>query len=220
MLNKAHHVINHDEPVRAREFPAHGHQAMQQESPLAGLAGAIGKHERRYSEAFRFRELPFREIAMLRAAPDTPGLAHAISELTGCALPLSANTVMESEAYSIWWLGPDEWLIHSKHARAPALERGLSPLAATQFVTSVDVSSGYTTFEISGKHARTVLQKGCPLDLHPSVLQAGQCAQSHYFKAGVVLRPLSSDSYELVVRRSFADYFYQIMLDAADEFLK
>jgi sarcosine oxidase subunit gamma len=60
-----------------------------------------------------------------------------------------------------------------------------------------------------------VLSRGCPLDLHPQVLAVGQCAQSHYFKASIVLIPVSDDTFELVVRRSFADYFCRIMLDAA-----
>jgi hypothetical protein len=60
-----------------------------------------------------------------------------------------------------------------------------------------------------------LLARGCPLDLHPRVLARGQCVQSHYFKASIVLVPLGSDSYEIVVRRSFADYFCRIMLDAA-----
>jgi len=46
-------------------------------------------------------------------------------------------------------------------------------------------------------------------------LARGQCAQSHYFKASIVLVPLGSDSYEIVVRRSFADYFCRILLHAA-----
>jgi sarcosine oxidase subunit gamma len=59
-----------------------------------------------------------------------------------------------------------------------------------------------------------LLARGCPLDLHPRVLARGQCVQSHYFKASIVLVPLGSDSYEIVVRRSFADYFCRILLDA------
>jgi sarcosine oxidase subunit gamma len=219
MLNKAHLTVADDERTRARIYPAPVQLDSRQQSSLVGLADAMAAHARRYSDAFRFRELPFREIAMLRADPGNPSLEQALEQLTGCSLPLTANTVAENEAYSVWWLGPDEWLIHSKQVQTPTIEHGFHPLAASRFVVSVDVSSGYTTFEIGGQHARDVLQKGCPLDLHPRVMQIGQCAQSHYFKAGVMLRPVSAKCYELVVRRSFADYFYRIMLTAADEFL-
>ncbi|EEP84790.1 sarcosine oxidase gamma subunit [Burkholderia mallei GB8 horse 4] len=65
------------------------------------------------------------------------------------------------------------------------------------------------------RRARDVLARGCPLDLHPRVFGVGQCAQSHYFKASITLVPTGDDSYDIVVRRSFADYFCRIMLDAA-----
>ncbi|WP_306171542.1 sarcosine oxidase subunit gamma, partial [Burkholderia pseudomallei] len=80
---------------------------------------------------------------------------------------------------------------------------------------AVDVGSGYTVVEVSGARARDVLARGCPLDLHPRVFGVGQCAQSHYFKASITLVPTGDDSYDIVVRRSFADYFCRIMLDAA-----
>lgn len=62
---------------------------------------------------------------------------------------------------------------------------------------------------------RDVLARGCPLDLHPRVFKPGQCAQSHYFKTSIVLVPTGDDAFEIVLRRSFADYFVRIMLDAA-----
>ncbi len=62
---------------------------------------------------------------------------------------------------------------------------------------------------------RDVLARGCPLDLHPRAFKPGQCAQSHYFKSSIVLIPTGDDAFEIVVRRSFADYFVRIMLDAA-----
>ena len=49
-----------------------------------------------------------------------------------------------------------------------------------------------------------------------SLFGVGQCAQSHYFKASVTLLPTGDDSFDLVIRRSFADYFVKIMLDAAE----
>lgn len=46
------------------------------------------------------------------------------------------------------------------------------------------------------------------------VRSPGQCAQSHYFKSSIVLIPTGDDAFEIVLRRSFADYFVRIMLDA------
>ena len=66
-------------------------------------------------------------------------------------------------------------------------------------------------WEASGTCVRDVLAAWLPL----RVLARGQCAQSHYFKASLVLVALGSGTYEIVVRRSFADYFCRIMPDAA-----
>ena len=53
---------------------------------------------------------------------------------------------------------------------------------------------------MAGDKVRAVLQKGCPLDFHPKVFTPGQCAQSHFFKAGVVLRPLANGNVEVVAQ--------------------
>jgi sarcosine oxidase subunit gamma len=42
------------------------------------------------------------------------------------------------------------------------------------------------------------------------------CAQSHYFKAAIILRPVADDAFEVIVRRSFADYTLRMLRDAAD----
>jgi sarcosine oxidase subunit gamma len=84
------------------------------------------------------------------------------------------------------------------------------------YAAAVDIGSGYTVLEISGARTRDVLARGCPLDLHPRLFGMGQCAQSHYFKASVTIIPTGEDSFDLVIRRSFADYFVKIMLDAAE----
>ena len=84
------------------------------------------------------------------------------------------------------------------------------------FASAVDIGSGYTVLEISGTRTREVLSRGCPLDLHPKLFGEGQCAQSHYFKASLTLCPPAAIASSSIVRRSFADYFVKIMLDAAE----
>jgi sarcosine oxidase, subunit gamma len=104
----------------------------------------------------------------------------------------------------------------SHDASRPApLEAKLRAAFAGLFAAAVDIGSGYTVLEIDGPRTREVLSRGCPLDLHPKMFAEGQCAQSHYFKASLTLVPLGGDRFEMIVRRSFADYFVKIMLDAA-----
>ena len=72
---------------------------------------------------------------------------------------------------------------------------------------------------ISGENAVNLLARDCPLDLHPRVFKPGQCAQTRLAKAGMIIAPWSDGSgFEIIIRRSFADYIGLWLLDAREEF--
>jgi sarcosine oxidase, subunit gamma len=154
------------------------------------------------------------ELVNLRGRMQAARFVTAARDAFGIELPGTPNTVAAGAAYTALWLGPDEWLLRSNDPRPATAERTLRPLLADEFAAVVDVSSGYAVLELEGTRTREVLRKGCPVDLHPRVFGVGQCAQSHYFKAGIILRPTAPDACELIVRRSFADYTARILLDA------
>ena len=185
------------------------------ESPLVGVQDILAASQAKQSNVFRLRERPFLELVNVRGDARDPAFMSAVQSVLGASLPVKPNTVAQASECDMLWLGPDEWLVRSIEPRAAQLEAKLGAAFQGLFAAAVDVGSGYTVLEASGTQVRDVLARGCPLDLHPRMLARGQCAQSHYFKASIVLVPLGSDSYEIVVRRSFADYFCRILLDAA-----
>ncbi|WP_225870001.1 sarcosine oxidase subunit gamma [Glaciimonas sp. PCH181] len=189
------------------------------ESPLASAAVVMAPLSSGAHQAFHVRERPFLEMINVKGDAASDVFLAAIKSATGAALPLIPNTVSESDDYVIYWLAPNEWLIQSTQPRVPVVDAALRQLLTGQFVAVVDVSSGNTTLVMSGQKVRAVLKKGCPLDFHPKVFTPGQCAQSHYFKTGVVLRSLANGDVEVIIRRSFADYFGRILADAAEEYL-
>lgn len=72
---------------------------------------------------------------------------------------------------------------------------------------------------MSGARARDVIAKGCPLDLHPRVFGPGHCAQTYFDRAGImILQTSTAPSFELIVRRSYADYLWAWLTDAASEY--
>ena len=72
---------------------------------------------------------------------------------------------------------------------------------------------------MAGAYARDVLAKGCPLDLHPREFKPGDCAQSHYAKASVLLYQADdAPTYHLTVARSFAEYLWLRLEDAGLEY--
>lgn len=185
------------------------------ESPLVGAKALLDANQALQSKLFRLRERPFLELVNVRGDAGDGAFIAAVESVIGARLPAQPNTVVQGGEYDALWLGPDEWLLRSGEARKPELEGKLRTALGALFASVVDVGSGYTVLEASGERVRDVISRGCPLDLHPKLLQRGQCVQSHYFKASIVLVPTADDAFDIIVRRSFADYFCRIMLDAA-----
>lgn len=188
------------------------------ESPLVGVQALLAQTPSHLHAQVRIEEMPFLELNNIRGNSNSPEFAQAVGEVLGITLPVEANTVSVGATHVLWWLGPNEWLAQSRQDTPAVLEAALRGRFGDQFSTTVDVSSGYTTLRLSGVHARDVLQKGCPLDLHPKAFTEGQCAQSYFFKAGMTVRPQADGAWVVIVRRSFADYVVRMMLDAAQEF--
>lgn len=188
------------------------------ESPLVGAQNLLAANQALQSRAFRLRERPFMELVNVRGNVHDEAFMRAAQAVLGVCVPSAPNTIAPVADIDVLWLGPDEWLVRASEARASSLEAKLSAAFATQglYASAVDVGSGYTVLEASGAKVRDVLARGCPLDLHPRALPLGRCAQSHYFKASIVLVPMADDTFDIVVRRSFADYCCRIMLDAAE----
>jgi len=132
-------------------------------------------------------------------------------------LPSIPNTVSEGGDVVAYWLAPTEWLLvlPAEHERAVAV--GLRDTLAGQFVSVVELSGGQVVLLVTGGRVRDVLAKGCPLDLHEGAFALGQCAQSHLAKAPVLLRPVAS-GIELILPRSFADYLWQWLESAVQEY--
>ena len=193
-------------------------ETMSRSRPVSPLASATSRFEA-LPAGVQVRELPLLVQLDLRLDPNGPA-GVAVAEVLGVAVPQRPCTAVTAGDVSVLWLGPDEWLVRSAMThdatRTAPLQAALGTAFAGVFASAVDIGSGYTVLEISGTRTREVLSRGCPLDLHPKLFGEGQCAQSHYFKASITLVPTGADSFDIVVRRSFADYFVKIMLDAAE----
>jgi sarcosine oxidase subunit gamma len=80
-----------------------------------------------------------------------------------------------------------------------------------------DVSASRIGWTIGGKDARTVLNKGCPLDFDPRVFVEGMCAQSVFGRVNALFyRRPGAPEYTMLVARSFArDAWRALCLSAA-----
>jgi sarcosine oxidase subunit gamma len=155
----------------------------------------------------------------VRGDPRDPRLAAGVHEALGAALPATPNTVTEAQGNTLYWLGPDEWLLVTPRDRAATVEAAMRSALAGLRAAVTDVSGGQTVVIVRSGAVREMLAKGCPLDLDPRIFRVGACAQSHLAKAPILIRPLGGEpAFEIVVRRSFADYFALWLADAAAEY--
>ena len=186
----------------------------QQESPLVQIE--FGETR---GDAPRIEEKPFLGYINLRGKADNTKFLAAVLKVLGCEPPTEPNTVVEKGDNRIYWLGPDEWLVITPTGQQGKLKADLLAALDGVFAAVVDNSSGLTMIHVSGDNAGDLLASDCPLDLHPRAFKPGQCAQTRLAKAGMTISPLNDGSgFELVIRRSFADYLLLWLQDAAVPF--
>jgi sarcosine oxidase subunit gamma len=141
---------------------------------------------------------------------------EAVTRTLGLALPLRPNTSTRTEDAALLWLGPTSWLLlatpdPSRGAFGDA-RRALNDAGGALF----DLSSGYIAWQVAGRAAARVLNRGCPLDLHPAAFPAGHCAQSVLgHLTALVHRPDESSAFIVLVARSFACDAQAFLADAA-----
>lgn len=164
-------------------------------------------------------ERPFLGHINLRGDAGDPQFVAAVARVVGTAVPIAPNTVAHGGDNVVCWLGPDEWLIVTPTEREAAIARDLRATLSGLFAAVTEVGGGQTVIALRGDSVRELLAKGCPLDLHPRVFGVDRCAQSHLAKAPILIRQVDEvPSFEIVVRRSFADYVWTWLEDAASEY--
>lgn len=185
------------------------------ESPLVGIA-RLGKRELHVdNRSCLLDEVALLDMLNLRGDASDATFAQAVQQATGLDLPVTANTASVSAERQLLWLGPDEWLLKAPNGQGEAIETALRAALAGKHFSVVQVGSGNTTLTVQGPAAADLLSCGCPLDLHPRAFPDGALAQSHIAKANVVLRCVQAgQSYEVTVRRSFADYLFKWLCEA------
>ena len=164
-------------------------------------------------------EIPFLTKLGLRGDPTDTRFREGVHRALGLQLALSPNTFTRRDAVRCLWLGPDEWFVVAPAGRSVELGERLEWALRGEHVAIVDLTAAYATLELTGVHAREVLAKACTLDLHPRVFRAGQCAQSNFARTQAILA-LEDDApvFHLFVRRSFAGYLADWLLDAMREY--
>lgn len=164
------------------------------------------------------REKKFLGHLTLRGDAHDPAFAGGVHKALGLELPVALTLVAKGDI-SLQWLGPDEWLLIVPGGEEFAVEQRLREALGEELHYSVvNVSGGQTLLELEGAKVREVLMKSTGYDVHPSNFPVGKAVGTHFAKSQLVIRHTGEHTWELVVRRSFSDYFWLWLQDACAEY--
>nr|WP_298379718.1 sarcosine oxidase subunit gamma family protein [uncultured Halomonas sp.] len=163
-------------------------------------------------------EKPFLGHLILRGGAIV--LDEAVRDVLGMSLPGRPLGLAHDDSgeRSVQWMSPDEWLVIVPGGEEFDLENRLREKLGNAHFAILNVSGGQTLVELSGEKARELLMKSVPYDVHPANFPVGKAVSIVFAKSSAILRRPSEERYELVLRRSFADYCYRWLLDAGEEF--
>jgi sarcosine oxidase subunit gamma len=150
---------------------------------------------------------PATRISLRADVSDVPLLSGAL----GVELSLKPKTSASRNGRHALWLGPDEWLV---------IDEGEADLAAlcagvTALHSAVDISHRNVAILVSGPRAADVLNAGCPQDLSLAVFPVCAASRTVLGKVEIVLWRTAEDIFRVEVWRSFSDYAFTLLAEAA-----
>ncbi|OLO03971.1 sarcosine oxidase subunit gamma [Salinicola socius] len=193
-------------------FDPHPARAVTTQSPLHQFAATASGGE----SSVVLRENAFLDHLILRGESEV--LIASVQAVLGLALPTEPQRLVMGEAGSLQWLSPDEWLLIVAAGEGFRLQRELREALGSAHFSIVDVSGGQTLLELDGACAVDVLMKSTAYDVDPRAFPVGRGVTSVFAKATAVIRRVDEQRWELVIRRSFADYCLRWLLDAGEEY--
>jgi sarcosine oxidase subunit gamma len=158
-------------------------------------------------------------IINLRGDAQDPAFVQAVQEALGLPLPVASCSTVATMQIRMVWVGPNDWFVIGAAGQQSDIERKLRTALTGQHCAITDVSSGYFLVTLSGVQVREVLAQACPMDFHPAIFKPGKAVGTNFFKIGIyVWQRDEAPSYEMLVRRSFIDHFWQLIDHCALDF--
>lgn len=119
----------------------------------------------------------------------------------------------------VFWLGPHEWLI-STNKDLCEMEAYFSDNVSNEIALS-DVTDGYCELSLEGESLLKILKQAMTCDLRRFNLEeeteSTECVQTNFAKMPVVFWKNSKLSVSLLVRRSYADYLVDWLLEIGSD---
>ncbi|SIT56274.1 conserved hypothetical protein [Mesorhizobium prunaredense] len=152
--------------------------------------------------------LPPAERISLRA-PDAS--VAALSKALGVTLPRKPKTSAARAGRTALWLGPDEWLVIDEVGRDPLADCA----EVTVLHSAVGISHRNVAISVTGPAAAATINSGCPQDLSLDAFPVGAASRTILGKVEIVLLRTASDAFRVECWRSFSDYVFLFLSEAA-----
>ena len=152
--------------------------------------------------------LPPAERISLRAPAAS---VAALSKALGVKLPQVPKSSASRAGRTALWLGPDEWLVIDEAGKDPLVDcAGVKALHS-----AVGISHRNVGIAVSGPAAAATVNSGCPQDLSLAAFPTCACSRTVLGKAEIVLWRTKEDEFRVECWRSFSDYVFAFLSDAA-----
>lgn len=168
-------------------------------------------------DGLTIRELPLLGKVTLRGNAGDAKFAAAAKKVLGTDLPTEPMSSVQVGQTRIFWKAFDEWLIWTEEEGQHKLVADLRAAMADLSKAVIDVSDYYHVIRIEGPLSRELLAKGCALDLHPQVFAEGQATGTGFHHATIFVTRQDTDTFDVMIRWSFADYLWRYFADGARE---
>lgn len=142
-----------------------------------------------------------------------------IEQQLGILWPQNVGAIATGRA-DILCIGPTDWLVTSPDPEPAALLHQLNTAFEETSFRGTNVSQALVRVELDGPEVRTLLLKGCSLDLHPTRFPPGTCARTRFASLPAILRCTGPNTFECIVTASHRDYLTSWLTDACEEFLE
>ena len=110
------------------------------------------------------------------------------------------------------WRGPDEWMV---------IDEAGDPLAdcasVKQLHSAVGISHRNVGISVTGPAAAACVNAGCPQDLSLAAFPVGACSRTVLGKVEIVLLRTAEDAFRVECWRSFSDYVFAFLAQAATD---
>jgi sarcosine oxidase subunit gamma len=169
-------------------------------------------------DSITLTEMPMATAWNVQGDASRAAFTDEVARQFSIVLPTVPNTTVRSDALTAFWLGPRSWLLVAE-APGSLLAHFIEKRNALNAARGAlfDLSVSRVAYQVHGACASDVLATGCPLDLHPRIFRAGDCAQSVFGRVNALLyKSDEAPTFVIMVARSFArDVWRELGLSAA-----